>query len=390
MREVPASFSKPTAATFTSTAITRDLPKTGYKLGVLCGHAAVSIANPSLSIERIATQNGLTFSNGAVYIGHVVNNKRHGSGKVTFPDGKYFDGDWIDDRPHGLGTFHIPPPSESLYIGEVQHGKKHGQGQIWGDAWTYEGSWVEDKMEGRGVMSVMKNKGVETREGDFYRGQLHGKGKITQTNGDVYRGDVSLGQKHGEGVMLFSNGFVYEGDFHEDERHGLGKLTTVNGTVYVGEFQHGVQTGYGTITQMNGFVYTGEVKYGKMHGQGTLQYPNGSVHDGAFKRNMKHGQGMCTYAVKDESLTDDPKPESGTERVTRFAMFEGEYANNKMHGWGAMYFTNGAVSYGLWRKDNRVKPLRKWITLCGGLEYDFAALKAKMKRVEEEEEESAT
>ena len=37
------------------------------------------------------------------------------------------------------------------------------------------------------------------------------KGKMTQTNGEIYVGDWKNGKKHGDGIFNFSNGSKYSG-----------------------------------------------------------------------------------------------------------------------------------------------------------------------------------
>ncbi len=66
----------------------------GNDAGTTLGSSAVptSVALPN-TIERKPTSNGFVFLDGSVYVGDVLNNMRHGSGKMTYATGLWYDGD---------------------------------------------------------------------------------------------------------------------------------------------------------------------------------------------------------------------------------------------------------------------------------------------------------
>ena len=55
---------------------------------------------------------------------------------------------------------------------------------------------------------------------------MHGKGKFTYANGNVYEGDYHNDKRHGKGKYTLANGDVYEGNFQDDKRNG--KASNVN------------------------------------------------------------------------------------------------------------------------------------------------------------------
>jgi len=56
--------------------------------------------------RRIFIEEGeLTFSDGTVYEGGLVNGKPHGKWKMTYPDGKIEEGNWKDGKFKGKGLF---------------------------------------------------------------------------------------------------------------------------------------------------------------------------------------------------------------------------------------------------------------------------------------------
>ena len=64
-----------------------------------------------------------------------------------------------------------------------------------------------------------------TYEGSFIDGKLTGRGKYTSANGDTYEGDLVDGTLTGEGKYTFANGDTYEGRFDKGRRSGEGKFT---------------------------------------------------------------------------------------------------------------------------------------------------------------------
>jgi hypothetical protein len=66
------------------------------------------------------------------------------------------------------------------------------------DGFTYEGSWAQGAMEGRG--------------------------SATYPHGQIYNGLFSNGRREGRGTILFTNGAVYEGRFRDDDVDGQGTM----------------------------------------------------------------------------------------------------------------------------------------------------------------------
>ena len=63
------------------------------------------MALPMLTLSLLtgfATEpSGITYKNGDVYVGEMVNGQRHGQGSYTFHDGKRYVGEWQHDKRHG-------------------------------------------------------------------------------------------------------------------------------------------------------------------------------------------------------------------------------------------------------------------------------------------------
>jgi hypothetical protein len=84
-----------------------------------------------------------TYSNGAVYEGYLILNKRHGRGKMIWQNGESYEGNFFGGVKHGFGV------------------------QKWPSGDMYEGNWVNNRMHGFGVLSL--NNG-EKIEGDWMNG----------------------------------------------------------------------------------------------------------------------------------------------------------------------------------------------------------------------------
>ena len=55
----------------------------------------------------------------------------------------------------------------------------------------------------------------------------------------TYEGEVKKGNAHGVGIFTFSDGSTYEGKVKSNKIHGKGKYTDAKGKVYEGKFKYG-------------------------------------------------------------------------------------------------------------------------------------------------------
>lgn len=150
----------------------------------------------------------LTYEDGAVYKGQIVNQMKHGKGQIWFPSGDTYIGNFADDHFHGFGTF---KSEEMVYEGEWQKGYCHGKGkETWYDGIIYEG--------------------------DFKQGKKTGFGFHKWPNGSEYQGDWVDGIMEGNGTLQYENGDRYEGKFMAGKRHGKGTFTKKGGKTVIGFF----------------------------------------------------------------------------------------------------------------------------------------------------------
>lgn len=78
---------------------------------------------------------------------------------------------------------------------------------------SYEGDWIDDKMEGFGI--------------------------YTYANGDIYEGEFKNNMHHGYGKYFFCDGSYYTGEWNNHKFHGSGRYNDINNIKWDGEFRNG-------------------------------------------------------------------------------------------------------------------------------------------------------
>ncbi|MDR2590467.1 MAG: hypothetical protein LBC71_05735 [Oscillospiraceae bacterium] len=136
-----------------------------------------------------------------------------GHRRFVLSDGRIYEGDWVNDRRSGRGV--MTHPSGDIYEGEWRNDQYNGWGvYTFADGRIFEGNWVNDVFSGSGVM--------------------------TWPNGDRYEGEVHNSYAHGHGTFTWSDGEKYTGEFFNGLFHGWGTYTFASGTVKQGRWENGV------------------------------------------------------------------------------------------------------------------------------------------------------
>jgi len=162
----------------------------------------------------------------------------------------------------------------------------HGKGKfVEVDGSSYEGEWVDGKMQGRGIQVFARG---DRYEGEYHNGHRNGKGKQTFANGNMYDGQFLLGQIHGRGTYTCSDGRVYTGDFKNNKKHGQGRYAGGNGS-YTGAYADGKKHGRGTFTWADGSAYDGEWADDVMHGTGIRTNPDGTRSHVTYNKGQLEG-----------------------------------------------------------------------------------------------------
>ncbi|GAX17667.1 amyotrophic lateral sclerosis 2 protein [Fistulifera solaris] len=127
------------------------------------------------------------------------------------------------------------------------------------------------------------------------KGEKHGEGVMTWSNGDVFKGTFVNDKRCGHGTIEFSganqDGGEYVGEWRDDKMHGDGTRRYPNGDMYVGNFDEGKREGEGRFYFSNGDMYFGEWKNNQMHGSGHYYFSSGTRFEGMFLFNKRNGKG---------------------------------------------------------------------------------------------------
>jgi len=88
------------------------------------------------------------------------------------------------------------------------------------------------------INSLIKTK-VESYEGDWVDDKMEGFGIYTYANGDIYEGEFKDNKHHGYGKYFFSDGSYYIGEWSNHKFHGSGRYNDINNVKWDGEFRSG-------------------------------------------------------------------------------------------------------------------------------------------------------
>lgn len=204
-----ADASKPaavaTVATGGSSTAAANKPTDPEEIDIMVGDTAVK---GKFVVDRksgLQTGTGkVTWSNGDVYVGSILDGKRHGKGKFSWASGQWYEGDWQDDMALGQGA--VGYTNGNYYEGQVKNGTPHGRGSFRfpnGDRYT----------------------------GDFVEGLFHGQGTYFWKGGSRYDGAWVLGLKQGQGKLTQTSGDGWEGLFKDDQETDDGKRFTAPGKI---------------------------------------------------------------------------------------------------------------------------------------------------------------
>ena len=109
-----------------------------------------------------------------------------------------------------------------------------------GETVAFKGACANMFGEGRGVAKWSASDGTTvTFEGNFVQGKLQGNGKMTASGGDRYEGGYKDGKREGLGVYTSANGDQFNGQYQDNQRHGHGILTLASGSLTEGEWRNG-------------------------------------------------------------------------------------------------------------------------------------------------------
>jgi hypothetical protein len=125
-------------------------------------------------------------------------------------------------------------------------------------------------------------------------GYLQGKWIVEFSPNQVFEGSFVDDKKEGFGILSSPDGSTYSGDWSNDLRHGEAVAVSAGGNRYVGTYRFDLRHGQGSYEWTDGSRYEGAWADGEMTGQGTMYYPDGSTQTGLWREGTfvgRSGQG---------------------------------------------------------------------------------------------------
>jgi len=280
--------------------------------------------------------------NGLAEIRRSVGNRATEAG-VVFESELLYVGMVREGAMHGYGRQY--EGGELAYAGEFESGVRHGQGRAYVDGLVaYDGAWAKGAKAGPGRSYVYEEAGQGADEpgtAAIEAGTFRGGKLVSVTARYTYYGQFANGAMHGQGVLLerLAGGKLekrYEGDFGDGAFEGSGRLYAGTKIVYEGEFEDGLRSGEGTQYDALSSVI---------------------VYAGQFANDKYHGTGKLYYGfnrVKYEGQFKDGlmhgagrlyRDVANAANVGTGLLYEGTFRSGKKHGYGKEYNGYGYLLY---------------------------------------------
>ena len=163
----------------------------------------------------------------------------------------------------------------------------------------------------------------------------HGKGTLTDQNGDKREGTWENGKPLEVTVTYAADGVVKRLLFEGGKKRGEWGEIRDGDRRYEGFVNRwGHPEGYGTCYYADGSQYEGEYKLGLKHGHGIYSCADGTFYDGGWKDDGFHGMGTSYHAEVDSA-------------------YEGMHRYDQRNGFGKMVFAGGLSWKGNWLNNVR-------------------------------------
>ncbi|CAD8159237.1 unnamed protein product [Paramecium pentaurelia] len=158
---------------------------------------------------------------------------------------------------------------------------------------TYEGEWVGNKRDGKGVQIWPDG---ARYDGEWVDNKACGKGSFYHVDGDSYIGEWADDIVNGYGVYRQSNGAVYEGYWRNDQQHGKREEKWSDLSSYKGDHFEGKKLGKGKYMRQSGSYFEGDWFENKINGYGEYYWSDDRIYKGSWQNNKM--QMVRTYNHK--------------------------------------------------------------------------------------------
>lgn len=182
---------------------------------------------------------GVEIDDVGIFAGAYENGGKRGRGRMDYADGTTITG------PLSAKLLRKAPECKA-FINPYKEGEFNGQVEVYfGDGGYYKGMMENGRINGPGDYQSAMN---EVISGTFMDGVLHGpKGFIENQIGEVYMGNYYHGELHGRGTYQNPRGDYYEGFWQHNMRHGRGVSYFLRSGCYRGFFLNNLKHGKGSL-----------------------------------------------------------------------------------------------------------------------------------------------
>jgi len=301
-------------------------------------------------------------ASGGAYAQCLDGNCEDGYGVYQYEDGTRYEGYWSYGFRDGFGMQIMP--NGDTYIGQFDLDHYNGNG-------TY--TWAENGNKYIGHWQKSNRQGIGTyisADGTVQRG-LFNNDEMLDDN-ERMNGCINGDCKNGFGVYIYNDGSIYEGEWIKKKPNGQGRMTENGGAIYEGEFLDGEYYGFGVRTAPDGTQkagmwennrFVGEVNTNSMKGEisgyttngyGIWISDDGSYYMGYWKDDKMHGQGtlyrsdgvVCDGCWEQAKMNGYGKVTFAENDESGRAYYVGDIRNDEFTGFGTMVWKDGSVFYG--------------------------------------------
>ena len=219
------------------------------------------------------------------------------------------------------------------------------------------------KAKNRNVSQILNNdknnnamKYLRTNWSEFYKEDPNKEINIKIHKTKKYSNGIIFKYKeknfHSDNIekCLKSTIYCYKGsvDLYNNKKCGYGELIYIDGSQKIGTFYNDEFIGWNTYINSEGILYVGYFIKDKLNGKG-LKYvlENDHLYKGDFIENMRHGYGK-DYRKTSEYEGEfylDKKNGKGKIILNAGDIYNGEFKNNKINGYGHYIWKNNNHEY---------------------------------------------
>jgi hypothetical protein len=198
---------------------------------------SVDDGQPTYQVEKSEFRDAYNVR--GIYTGTILRSSGmpHGFGKMVYHlGGRYYEGEWACGHWHGKGIFRNQ--EGDVYEGHMVNDLKEGTGKLtYADGRIFQGRFDDDEA----VEGTIKFPDGARYKGQLHNGARHGYGVYHFNDGSVYEGESVMNVFEGKGKMTWNDGGWYEGEWHQGEIHGKGREIRPDGSLrHDGEWSKGV------------------------------------------------------------------------------------------------------------------------------------------------------